>query len=163
MQQAQDLIDGLMLFRCSASRRILTSMTLALMYGFLLCGFHSLNFYGKLGRARPVSQAYYKSEKLFFCGDLVVIESPEPSINTPVYQYNPPEPYYPPIVSWSPDGQWLVYHVYNESLKIKQRSRPFSFIQPYSIFKVNVATGNETKIIDGGMYPYWRWPIESQK
>jgi len=29
-----------------------------------------LPFYGKLGRIRPVSQAYYESEKLFFGGDL---------------------------------------------------------------------------------------------
>jgi len=31
-----------------------------------------LPFYGKLGRIRPVSQAYYESEKLFFGGDLVL-------------------------------------------------------------------------------------------
>ena len=66
MQQAHDLIDGLMLFRFGASRRILTSMTLALMDWFLLCCSHGLRFYGKLGRVRPVSQAYYESEKLFF-------------------------------------------------------------------------------------------------
>jgi hypothetical protein len=50
MQQAQDLIDGLMLFRFGASRCILTSRTLALMYWLLLCSFHGLRFYGKLGR-----------------------------------------------------------------------------------------------------------------
>jgi hypothetical protein len=68
MQQADDLIDGLMLFRFGASRRILASMTLTLRDGFLFCGSHGLRFYGKLGRVRPVSQAYYESEKLFFCG-----------------------------------------------------------------------------------------------
>jgi hypothetical protein len=69
MQQAQDLIDGLMLFRFGASRRILTSMTWALLDGLLLGCSHGLRFYGKLGRVQPVSQAYYESEKLFFCGD----------------------------------------------------------------------------------------------
>ena len=69
MQQAQNLIDGLMLFCLGASWRILTSMTLALMYGLFLYCSHGLQFYGKLGRVRPVSQAYYETEKLFFCGD----------------------------------------------------------------------------------------------
>jgi hypothetical protein len=68
MQQADDLIDSLMLFRFGASGRILTSMTWALMYWCLLCCSHGLRFYGKLGRVRPVSQAYYESEKLFFGG-----------------------------------------------------------------------------------------------
>ena len=70
MQQADDLIDGLMFFCLGASRRILASMTLTLMDGFLLCGSHGLHFCGKLGRVRPVSQAYYESEKLFFGGAL---------------------------------------------------------------------------------------------
>ena len=71
MQQAQDLVDGLMLFRFGASWCLLTSMTGTLMYVLLLGCSHGLQFYGKLGRVRPVSQAYYESEKLFFCRDLV--------------------------------------------------------------------------------------------
>jgi hypothetical protein len=71
MQQAQDLVDGLMLFRFGTSGCLLTSRTWALMYGLLLGCSHGLRFYGKLGRVRPVSQAYYESEKLFFCRDLV--------------------------------------------------------------------------------------------
>jgi hypothetical protein len=59
----------LMFFRFGASRCILASMALTLMDEFLLCGSHGLRFCGKLGRVRPVSQAYYESEKLFFCGD----------------------------------------------------------------------------------------------
>jgi len=43
------------------------------MDGFLLGCSHGLQFYGKLGRVRPVSQAYYESEKLFFCRDLAVV------------------------------------------------------------------------------------------
>ena len=72
MQQAQDLVDGLMLFRFGASWRFLTIMTEALMYGFLLGCSHGLQFYGKLGRVRPVLQAYYESEKLFFCRDQMI-------------------------------------------------------------------------------------------
>ena len=71
MQQAQDLIDGLMLFRFGASRRNLTSMTLALMNWVLYCS-HGLRLYDNLGRVRPVSQAYYESEKLFFGGALAI-------------------------------------------------------------------------------------------
>lgn len=74
MQQADDLIDGLMLFRFDTLGRILTSMTGALMYWYLLCCSHGLRFYGKLGRVRPVSQAYYESEKLFF-GDALAVPS----------------------------------------------------------------------------------------
>lgn len=59
---------------------------------------------------------------------------------------------WPPAPSWSPDGQWLVYH--------------WCMVSPctggteaanYSIFKVNVETGEEIKIVDGGLNPYWRW------
>jgi len=66
MQQAQDLVDGLMLFRFGASGCLLASRTWALMDVFLLSWSHGSQFYGKLGRVRPVSQAYYESEKLFF-------------------------------------------------------------------------------------------------
>ena len=69
MQQAQDLVDGLMLFRFGASWCLLTNMTGTLMYELLLGYSHGLRFHGKLGRVRPVSQAYYESEKLFFCRD----------------------------------------------------------------------------------------------
>jgi len=80
MQQAQDLVDGLMLFRFGASGCLLTSMTWALMDVFLLGGSHGLQFYAKLGRLRPVSQAYYESENLFFCHDLaahIIVKAPE--------------------------------------------------------------------------------------
>ncbi len=60
----------------------------------------------------------------------------------------------PPEVSWSPDGKWLVYH----RLTVENYSNDLPSY--YSIFKVNIETGEEIKIIDGGMYPYWRWPVE---
>jgi hypothetical protein len=61
----------------------------------------------------------------------------------------------PPEVSWSPDGKWLVYDRwvgtdYNTGTDTRY----------HSIYKLNVETGEETKIIDGGMYPSWRWPVE---
>ena len=58
-------------------------MTWAWMDWFLLCCFHGLPFDGKLGRVRPASQAYYESEKLFFCGDLVVKELQSDYIRLP--------------------------------------------------------------------------------
>lgn len=61
----------------------------------------------------------------------------------------------PPEVSWSPDGKWLVYH--------KWTGTEFSGVvnpSDYAIYKLNIETGEETKIIDGGMYPSWRWPAE---
>lgn len=61
---------------------------------------------------------------------------------------------YLPIVSWSPDGEWLVYHVPNESLKASEDG-PY-----YSIFKVNVETGEPVKLLDNGLLHYWIWPAE---
>ncbi len=51
-------------------------------------------------------------------------------------------------VSWSPDGLWLVYHRLNPA-------------GPASIYKVNVESGVETEIFQGGAYPDWRWDTAS--
>jgi hypothetical protein len=58
-----------------------------------------------------------------------------------------------PEASWSPDGKWLVYHRW-------LGTDYYTGTDPASsaIYKLNLETGEETKIIDGGMYPYWRWP-----
>lgn len=58
----------------------------------------------------------------------------------------------PPAPRWSPDGQWLIYHKC-----VKQYPHNCYHADEFSIFKVEVATGQEIKIIDGGVYPYWRW------
>jgi len=58
---------------------------------------------------------------------------------------------WPPAPSWSPDGQWLVYH---KCMAARGWCEEGS---EYSIFKVNVETGEEIKIVDGGLNPYWRW------
>ncbi|MBN2118125.1 MAG: PD40 domain-containing protein [Anaerolineales bacterium] len=46
---------------------------------------------------------------------LVPLESSNPD-DLPVYQAQKPGQYYPPIASWSPDGKWLVYHVFSNNL-----------------------------------------------
>lgn len=58
---------------------------------------------------------------------------------------------WPPTPSWSPDGKWLVYHKCMLPLGEECREGP-----DFSIFKVNVETGEEVKIVDGGLNPYWR-------
>lgn len=52
-----------------------------------------------------------------------------------------------PIADWSPDGKWLVYH--------KLESDSYFRGSDFSIYKLNVVTGEEVKLYDGGMYPYW--------
>jgi hypothetical protein len=64
----------------------------------------------------------------------------------------------PPEVSWSPDGKWLVYDKWTGT-DYDQGFEPYDHV----IFKLNIETGEEIKIIDHGMYPFWRWPIESQQ
>lgn len=61
----------------------------------------------------------------------------------------------PPEVSWSPDGKWMVYHKWL-GIRHDDTADPST----YAIYKLNIETGEEIKIIDGGMYPYWRWPVE---
>jgi hypothetical protein len=55
---------------------------------------------------------------------------------------------------WSPDGQWIVYHRCDtgECAPYKYTTIPYK----NTIYKVNVKTGQEVKIIDGGGYPSWR-------
>jgi Tol biopolymer transport system component len=56
-----------------------------------------------------------------------------------------------PAPSWSPDGQWLVYH-----RCIRSCPEWCEDIEDYSIFKVNVETSAETLLVKGGLNPYWR-------
>lgn len=58
---------------------------------------------------------------------------------------------WPPAPSWSPDSQWLVYH--RCTLPCSERCED---IEDYSIFKVNVETGEEVLLVEGGLNPYWR-------
>lgn len=86
---------------------------------------------------------------------LVALEGPDSE--DPVYQENRHVQYYPPIVSWSPDGQWLLYHVFNSS---PVNTAVGAWAQYYSIFKVDVETGETIKLLDGGHSPSWRWPVQ---
>lgn len=60
----------------------------------------------------------------------------------------------PPSVSWSPDGQWLVYHMERE------KTASNNFYSDYVIVKVNVETGETVDLLEGGIYPHWIWPVE---
>jgi hypothetical protein len=49
---------------------------------------------------------------------------------------------------WSPDGQWIVYHRCDTGMSC--------LVNKNTIYKVNVETGQEVKIVDGGGYPCWK-------
>ena len=53
-----------------------------------------------------------------------------------------------PIVSWSPDGKWLVYG-------------RLTSVGPI-IYKVDVESGVEIEVFRGGAYPNWRWDLDSK-
>ncbi|HXF90575.1 MAG TPA: hypothetical protein VNJ29_01440 [Candidatus Nitrosotenuis sp.] len=71
----------------------------------------------------------------------------------PTYQLINDTP--PPEPAWSPDGKWLVYH------RLIREVKGMSLPDYYAIYKLNIETGEEIKIVDGGMYPYWKWPAVS--
>ncbi|MCC6298615.1 MAG: PD40 domain-containing protein [Anaerolineales bacterium] len=79
---------------------------------------------------------------------VVLYQNPVDAIHYPAYsninQIQPPEP------AWSPDGQWLVYHKWTGAGSTD-----------YAIYRLKIETGEEIKIVDNGMYPYWRWPAEA--
>ncbi len=53
----------------------------------------------------------------------------------------------PPIPQWSPDGKWIVYH----------RCDTYScIVYENTIYKVEVSSGSEVKLIYGGGYPDWK-------
>jgi len=54
----------------------------------------------------------------------------------------------PPYPRWSPDGEYLIYHRC-------PRGGTVCDIQEETIYKINIDTGEETKILEGGKYPYW--------
>jgi Tol biopolymer transport system component len=62
--------------------------------------------------------------------------------------YDPLFTFPTPIPNWSPDGEWLVYHKCMHGIDCSTGDH-------FSIFKLNVSTGQEIKLYDGGMYPYW--------
>jgi hypothetical protein len=63
------------------------------------------------------------------------------SISYELYKGLDPHPF------WSPDGTTLIYH--------KCHNTVCKDVTDFSIYKVNVNTGDEVKIVDGGLYPVW--------
>ncbi len=59
---------------------------------------------------------------------------------------------WPTKPAWSPDGNWIVYH----KCVINEPQSDCMNLEDFVIFKVNVHTGEEVKIIEGGLNPYWR-------
>jgi Tol biopolymer transport system component len=48
--------------------------------------------------------------------------------------------------TWSPDSKWLVYH------RCVRENPPIS---DCTIYKVNIETGIEVKLAEGGVFPSW--------
>ncbi len=62
----------------------------------------------------------------------------------------------PPIPSWSPDSKWIVYHRCMLPLPT-----PCKNVADFNIYKVNIETGEEVLLVEGGLNPYWRLtPVE---
>jgi Tol biopolymer transport system component len=53
---------------------------------------------------------------------------------------------WPPLPEWSPDGKWLVYHREDQG--------------EFAIYKLNLETGEEVLIVEGGLNPDWRSDAE---
>ncbi len=75
-------------------------------------------------------------------------------VKMPLYDGNQLE-ILPPAVSWSPDGHWLVYHLHRADAPDRFNNL---YQSDYDIYKVNIDTGEEVRIVEHGINPYWRWP-----
>lgn len=60
---------------------------------------------------------------------------------------------WPPVVSWSPDSEWIVYHKCTSSSSISCKRN----IDDNSIYKYNIVTDEEFLLVQGGLNPFWRW------
>jgi len=87
---------------------------------------------------------------------LISMENVGPNVGAPVYQYDQYNGYFPPIASWSPDGQWIVYHVCLEMESVDGGG----WVKHYSIIKTNVETGETVELADNGVSPFWRWSAQ---
>lgn len=57
-----------------------------------------------------------------------------------------------PAVSWSPDGEWIVYHHCKSGASCNMSDE-----SAVAVYKMNIETGQKIKLVDGGLFPYWRW------
>jgi hypothetical protein len=62
---------------------------------------------------------------------------------------------WPPAASWSPDGEWIVYHLAQICSYPGARDQS----KDSNIFKYNLETGEEVLLVQGGLNPYWHWPV----
>ena len=60
--------------------------------------------------------------------------------------------WWPPAASWSPDGEWIVYHLAQVSPFYSRDQSKDS-----NIYKFNIETGEEVLLVQGGLNPYWHW------
>ena len=58
----------------------------------------------------------------------------------------------PPEAAWSPDSRWLVYH----RCMLPSPKFCYDSVQDHAIFKLNIETGEEVLLFEGGLNPYWR-------
>ncbi len=54
--------------------------------------------------------------------------------------------FWPPYPAWSPDGKWLVFHLWDG--------------RQFNIYKLNVQTEEKQLVYRNGVYPHWRWPSD---
>lgn len=65
------------------------------------------------------------------------------------YTHQSPQP------SWSPDGEWVVYHRQIDT-SIHQAS---GGLENFAVYKLNVNTKEEVLLVNRGVYPFWRSDI----
>jgi hypothetical protein len=124
-----------------------------------------------LREATISSQRWFAISRYFQQRDEVVIVKPDSTVVTTL-----PEALYP---TWSPDGEWLAYSIYNDGLYVMRKdgtdtrkltNAHFSLTPSWSpdgqwliysrdwvIFKLRLSDGNEYELFKGGNNPDWRW------
>jgi hypothetical protein len=60
---------------------------------------------------------------------------------------------WPVMVSWSPEGDRLVYHKCLND--VRDITNNCDDIEEFALFVLDIESGKETKIIEGGVNPYW--------
>jgi hypothetical protein len=93
-------------------------------------------------------------DRIFERHDGIYVARPDGTEKRKVVEISPLYTEWDSLPSWSPDGKWLTYH------KCILPDDPGNLCKEryhFAIFILNVETGEETKIVDGGLNPFWRW------
>ena len=111
------------------------------------------------GNVNEVLQGGYNAsfspddQRIAYLGnDGIYVANADGSANKLIVRIDLGNPYFAsldPYPFWSPDGKTLIYHKCIVADCIDRN------LSDYSIFKVDVNSGVEQKIIDGGLYPVW--------